>query len=126
MRKMHNKGYTLIELIVVIALLAILISITLGGLSAYIKYSQFKQNDEYARTLFSTIQTALTNKKSSGTLEDFNYKVAQNCDKVPEYENESGDVDYSRLYYLNVLGGKNTEKNQPQKDILRDLIGNYI
>lgn len=121
----NNKGYTLIELIVVIALIAILLSISLGGIASYIRYSQFKQNDEHARTIFSIVQNALTLEKNNGSLNEFKEFVEANCESVPIPE--GGDINmYSRLYYLNIGENKVADKDINIKNRLKDLIGKYI
>ncbi|MGF7018097.1 prepilin-type N-terminal cleavage/methylation domain-containing protein [Lachnospiraceae bacterium PF1-21] len=69
MRK--NKGFTLVELVVVMAIMAILASGVTFGVIEYQKHAQFKKSNEYAEMLFLAAQSQLTYYKSSGELEDF-------------------------------------------------------
>lgn len=66
-----NKGFTLVETVVVIAIMAILASGVTFGIIQYQKHAEFKKNNEYAEMLFLATQSQLTYYKSSGELEDF-------------------------------------------------------
>ena len=62
-RKGGNKnqgGYTLVELIVVICIVLILAGGAVFGVMTWIRWSQFKEQNEYAKTLFSAAQNHLT------------------------------------------------------------------
>ena len=65
-----RKGFTLVELIVTLAILAIVLSASIFGILAYQKYANYKRNNEYARTIFAAAQSGLTHYKASGELED--------------------------------------------------------
>ena len=65
-----RKGFTLVELIVTLAILAIVLSASIFGIVAYQKYANYKRNNEYARTIFAAAQSGLTHYKASGELED--------------------------------------------------------
>ena len=58
--KNKKKGFTLVELMVVLAITAILAALVGGGLIAYTRLARFEKNEANARTLFQTAQISLT------------------------------------------------------------------
>ena len=69
-KRTRSSGFTTVELIVVLVILVILLSASVAGLLSWQKYSAFKRNNEYAKSLFTAAQSALTHYKVSGKLED--------------------------------------------------------
>ena len=65
----RKSGFTLVELIVVLAITAILAALIGGGLAAYTRLARFEKNESNARTLFQTAQIALTHKETAGGLD---------------------------------------------------------
>ena len=59
-RNRNQGGYTLVELIVVICIVLILAGGAVFGVMTWIRWSQFKEQNEYAKTLFSAAQNHLT------------------------------------------------------------------
>ena len=51
-RKRNNGGFTTVEQIVVIILMLILASGLVFGIMKWVEWTQFKRQNEYARTLF--------------------------------------------------------------------------
>ena len=70
-----KKGFTLVELVVVLAIFGLLASITGLGLYSWTRYSINKENNENARTIFLSAQESLTHMQASGTLEEFGKKI---------------------------------------------------
>lgn len=68
-RKRH--GFTLVELIVVLAIIAILASTGVVLVIGYINRSKLEKNDQHAKTVYQTAQIAMTKKAANGTLEDW-------------------------------------------------------
>lgn len=69
-KKTNQKGYTLVEAMVVLVIIGIIASIAIGGLTMYRRYASFKKNNEYAQTLFAASQAVLSHAKGSGQLEE--------------------------------------------------------
>ena len=57
-----NKGFTLVELIVVIVILAILIGVTIGGIYGYVNKSRINTDINNASAITSTLSVLSTNK----------------------------------------------------------------
>ena len=75
-----KKGFTLVELVVVLAIFGLLASITGLGLYSWTRYSINKENNENARTIFLAAQESLTHMQASGTLKDFGEFVVSKGD----------------------------------------------
>ena len=74
-KKRRNGGFTMVELMVVLAITAILAALVGGGLIAYIRMARFEKNEANARTLFQTAQIALTRMDTAGELDAFRQEV---------------------------------------------------
>ena len=72
----RHHGFTLVELIVVLAILAILAAAGVFAAVGYINRSRFDQNSQNAITVYQTAQTALAQRKENGTIEDWVFSVA--------------------------------------------------
>lgn len=68
--KNKNKGFTLVELVVSFVIVLILASLSIVGVLAYQDYADFKRQNSYAQTLFSTAQMKLTNYSVRGEMEE--------------------------------------------------------
>lgn len=60
-----KKGFTLIKLVVVLAIFGLLASITGLGLYSWTRYSINKENNKNARTIFLAAQESLTHMQAS-------------------------------------------------------------
>ncbi|MDD3183843.1 MAG: type II secretion system protein [Anaerostipes sp.] len=69
-KRLGNQGFTLVETMVVLLILGILMSVTAGGLVAYLRHANFKKNNEYAQTIYTAAQSSFTYAKTSGQLEE--------------------------------------------------------
>ena len=65
------RGFTMVELMVVLLILGILAALAGAGLTAYIRMARFEHNESNARTVFQTAQIALTRKDTSGDMDTF-------------------------------------------------------
>ena len=106
-----RKGFTLVELIVVLALIGLLVAVSAGGIVGYTTYSTYKRNNENAKTIFSAAQSALTYYKASGKLDGLRRDV-EGLSLDPAYvpqdaiadavKSDGSDTrkDYSTISYL--------------------------
>jgi len=68
-KQSNNKGFTLIEMIVVIVILGILASAAVYGISGYIDLTRFNGNEENALSVFQSAQNAINHMEASGSSE---------------------------------------------------------
>lgn len=71
----NHKGFTLVELVVVLVLMGILLSISAAGLIAFQDQSGQLQKNEAAQTLFYAAQSKLTQMEGNGQLEDLRERL---------------------------------------------------
>lgn len=74
----NRRGFTLVELMVVLAVTAILAALAGGGLLAYIRLARFQKNESNARAMFQTAQLAAAQLELAGEKDDFTAQVAAN------------------------------------------------
>ena len=74
----NRRGFTLVELMVVLAVTAILAALAGGGLLAYIRLARFQKNESNARAMFQTAQLAAAQMELAGEKDDFTAQVATN------------------------------------------------
>lgn len=121
----RSSGFTMVELMVVLAIMAILAALVGGGLIAYTRLARFEKNEANARTLFQTAQIALTRRDTAGELDDFRQKVLLNgqagahFDPAVQKADELNENIYA-LYYDKVTD------DDSDNELLRELLGDYI
>ena len=72
-----RRGFTLVELIVVLTIIAILAAIGVASAIGYIEKSKFEKNEQYAITAYQTAQTAISQKVENGTINAWARALAQ-------------------------------------------------
>ena len=86
--KNKKKGFTLVELMVVLAITAILAALVGGGLIAYTRLARFEKNEANARTLFQTAQIPLTRMETAGELDAFRRQVMEEGSTGDHFQND--------------------------------------
>lgn len=86
--KNNKKGFTLVELMVVLAITAILAALVGGGLIAYTRLARFEKNEANARTLFQTAQISLTRMETAGELDAFRRQVMEEGSTGDHFQND--------------------------------------
>lgn len=86
--KNKKKGFTLMELMVVLAITAILAVLVGGGLIAYTRLARFEKNEANARTLFQTAQISLTRMETAGELDAFRRQVMEEGSTGDHFQND--------------------------------------
>ena len=69
MLRTKNKGFTLIEMVVTVTVLAVVLGLTVSGIISWQDWANFKKENEYAQTLFVAAQNQLTEYAADGRLD---------------------------------------------------------
>ncbi len=70
-KRSKNRGFTLVELIVVLVVLAIVASIGIVSGVSYINRSRFDKNQQHAVSVYQAAQTAVSNKVMNGSIDEW-------------------------------------------------------
>uniref|UniRef100_UPI003FF0EC25 prepilin-type N-terminal cleavage/methylation domain-containing protein n=1 Tax=Gemmiger formicilis TaxID=745368 RepID=UPI003FF0EC25 len=134
----NKKGFTLVELMVVLAITAILAALVGGGLIAYTRLARFEKNEANARTLFQTAQISLTRMETAGELDAFRRQVMEEGDTGDHFQN---DVTVTDADGKTLVSRTKTELNQNvaalyydrtgaaagnHNALVKELLGDYI
>ena len=118
--KNKKKGFTLVELMVVLAITAILAALVGGGLIAYTRLARFEKNEANARTLFQTAQISLTRMETAGELDAFRRQVMEEGDTGDHFQN---DVTVTGADGKPLVSRTKTELNQNVAALYYDRTG---
>lgn len=118
--KNKKKGFTLVELMVVLAITAILAALVGGGLVAYTRLARFEKNEANARTLFQTAQISLTRMETAGELDAFRRQVMEEGDTGDHFQN---DVTVTDAGGNTLVSRTKTELNQNVAALYYDRTG---
>lgn len=118
--KNKKKGFTLVELMVVLAITAILAVLVGGGLIAYTRLARFEKNEANARTLFQTAQISLTRMETAGELDAFRRQVMEEGSTGDHFQN---DVTVTDADGKTLVSRTKTELNQNVAALYYDRTG---
>lgn len=118
--KNNKKGFTLVELMVVLAITAILAVLVGGGLIAYTRLARFEKNEANARTLFQTAQISLTRMETAGELDAFRRQVMEEGSTGDHFQN---DVTVTDANGKTLVSRTKTELNQNVAALYYDRTG---
>ena len=121
----RSNGFTMVELMVVLAIMAILAALVGGGLIAYTRLARFEKNEANARTLFQTAQIALTRRDTAGELDDFRQKVLLNGQAGAHFDPAAQKADELNKNIYALYYDKVTDADS-DNELLRELLGDYI
>lgn len=118
--KNKKEGFTLVELMVVLAITAILAALVGGGLIAYTRLARFEKNEANARTLFQTAQISLTRMETAGELDAFRRQVMEEGSTGDHFQN---DVTVTDADGKTLVSRSKTELNQNVAALYYDRTG---
>lgn len=121
----RSSGFTMVELMVVLAIMVILAALVGGGLIAYTRLARFEKNEANARTLFQTAQIALTRRDTAGELDDFRQKVLLNGQAGAHFDPAAQKADELNKNIYALYYDKVTD-DDGDNELLRELLGDYI
>ena len=121
----RSSGFTMVELMVVLTIMAILAALVGGGLIAYTRLARFEKNEANARTLFQTAQIALTRRDTAGELDDFRQKVLLNGQAGAHFDPAAQKADEPNKNIYALYYDKVTDDDS-DNELLRELLGDYI
>ncbi len=121
----RSSGFTMVELMVVLAIMAILAALVGGGLIVYTRLARFEKNEANARTLFQTAQIALTRRDTAGELDDFRQKVLLNGQAGAHFDPAAQKADELNKNIYALYYDKVTDTDS-DNELLRELLGDYI
>lgn len=71
MVRRDRRGFTLVELMVVLTILGILLAAAIPSLTAYLHLAQFRRNESYAKSIYLSAESTLTYYRGSGQWDSF-------------------------------------------------------
>lgn len=77
-RDKRKQGFTLMEVVVVLVILAIVAAIAIPTASNYIKLAEFRKNEANAKTAYLAAESVLTWYRTSGEWKDFRTEIIEN------------------------------------------------
>ncbi len=127
-KDVKKKGFTLVELVVVLAIFGLLASITGLGLYSWTRYSINKENNENARTIFLAAQESLTHMQASGTLNEFvdSFITEDNRTPVASISPEINPNLITRLYTIFYTPGSLENRALSTNEAVRKMLSPYL
>ena len=101
--KRKNRGFTLAEMLIGVAILVVLMSIAIPGAVAFQRKLHMAELDDYARQIFMAAQSEMTNMKASGRLDvyketiDGTHELTQ---RPKDYPGAESDRSWEDLFWV--------------------------
>lgn len=102
----HNKGFTLVEMIISMAILSILLSLSVFSLFAWQDWSNFNRENEYAQVLFIAAQNQLAEFGADGRLKEMQESLsggAASDDEIDDGENKYDAVGLNLIDNISMI-----------------------
>lgn len=134
-KKRNSRGFTMVELMVTLAVMGILLAITFVGLNAWIRNSEFKKCNEYAHTIYTAASLELSSLELASDLDRFTAQVQTSGTYLQDAKNLGNSApedvfEAGRMYALTAKAGEYRQYcdgtlASAQANLVYDLIDNY-
>ncbi len=118
MKSQLKKGFTLMEAVVVLAILAVIAAIAIPTASHYIKLAEFRKNEANAKTAYLAAESVLTWYRTSGEWEDFRAKIIEKGTPNTTFVGDDADAKNSRIYGVMLNSGKADRASKSEDQVL--------
>ena len=102
--KQNNRGFTLAEMLIGVAILVVLMSIAIPGAVAFQRKLHMAELDDYARQIFMAAQSEMTNMKASGRLDVYKETIDDNkhelTQRPKDYPGVESDKSWENLFWV--------------------------
>lgn len=126
MRQLRDKrGFTMIEMIVAIAVVAILLAIAIPSMAHYLLTSEMMKVNQTARTFYLSAQDYLTEAYISGSLSEVNaaaQPISESVETMPQME-ESAASNRESFVYLSLC---KQDAQSVGGDYVREILGRFV
>ena len=128
MRNKRKKGFTLVELTVVLVILGIIAAIAVPFFMNYWKKAEFRKNQENAKTAYLAAESKLTYYRSSGQWDKFKKEILKAAkdgtlaEKAGFEEDGDSELD-GRIYAIKL--DKSAEDQTVKNNLLLEILDDY-
>lgn len=120
MRKNRKKGFTMVELMVVLIILSIIAAVAVPFFINYWRKAEFRKNEENAKTVYLAAESKLTYYRSSGQWDSFKKQIEK---KGIQYT--GSDLNLNGKIYAITLDADSYDSKNSKKNPVLTLIDDY-
>lgn len=120
MRKNRKKGFTMVELMVVLIILSIIAAVAVPFFINYWRKAEFRKNEENAKTVYLAAESKLTYYRSSGQWDSFKKQIEK---KGIQYT--GSDLNLNGKIYAITLNADSYDSKNSKKNPVLTLLDDY-
>ncbi len=124
MKRAKKNGYTLVELLVVLAIMGIILAIAVPSFISYWRKAEFRKNESNAKTIYLAAESKLTYYRSSGQWKQFKKEVKKQGEAADFFSGE--DVSLNGRIYAITLDSNEYKDTDKKKNAVLKLLDDYI
>ena len=127
--KNRKRGFTLVELMIVLIIMAIIAAIAIPSFINYWRNAEFRKNESNAKTVYLAAESKLTYYRSSGQWDRFKEQVKKQGKSANFFKDDTSTTfDETRLngrIYAITLDS-DASKAEQEKNPVMQLLGDYL